>query len=245
MMKFVFCPVCSKENDAESATCQSCGRHIHPSRQNNKIIDLYPSQIREVTESQSSGNEKIISATTEELVGVKGVLTFLCVILIVFIPVMWIGPLREILSTDYSNVANFPAVQNFVNYTKYSHIFFSVISICTGIAIMCKFKGAIGIAKLYWLMQPILILLYGIGLFRVLSAIDPSSTNGLIGEIIFQLIGSIFWGCVWLAYLSKSKRVHATYELKGIRESLQAYGTDGLSIVIYVAALAFLVFLIT
>lgn len=241
-MRFVFCPVCSKENDAKSLICKACGRNIQPSKIDNKIIDLHPSQIREIIEDKSSANQKEPSAAGEELVGVKGVLTFLCVILIVFIPVMWIGSLREILLTGYGDAANFPSVRKFINYAKYSHIFFAVISIFIGIVLMCKLKGAIGIAKTYFLIQPILILLYGIGLFRVLNAIDPISTNGLTGEIIFQLIGSIFWGCVWFTYFSKSKRVHATYELKGVRESLQAYDADVFSIILYVAVFAFLSF---
>lgn len=232
-MRFIFCPVCSEENDATSGACKACGRNLHSSRQNNQIIDVHPSAIREVIDGDLKTNEEIILPTNNELAGIKGVLTFLCVILIVFIPVMWIGPLREIQSTNYGQAANSPAVKNFLNYTKYSHILFAVISIYTGIAIMCKFKGAIGIAKLYWLAQPFLFVFYSIGLFKVLNAIDSSSTNGLTGELIFQLLGSIFWGGVWYAYLSKSKRVLATYELTGIRESLQAYNTDVFSVFLY------------
>lgn len=244
-MRFVFCPVCSKENDAKSLICKACGRNIQPSKIENKIIDLHPSQIREIIENKSSANQRELSSADEELFGIKGFLTFLCVIFIVFIPVMWIGSLMEILSTDYGDAVNFSSVKKFTSYAKYSHTFFALISVFTGIALMCKLRGAIGIAKIYFLIQPILILLYGIGLFRVLNAIDPISTKGLTGEIIFQLIGSIFWGCVWFAYLSKSKRVHATYELKGMRESLQAYGADVFSIILYVAVLAFFIFLIT
>ena len=114
-MRFVFCPVCSKENDAKSLICKACGRNIQPSKIDNKIIDLHPSQIREIIEDKSSANQKEPSAAGEELVGVKGVLTFLCVILIVFIPVMWIGSLREILLTGYGDAANFPSVRDVLN----------------------------------------------------------------------------------------------------------------------------------
>lgn len=232
-MKFIFCPVCSEENDDKSETCKACGRNLHPARSNNQIIDVHPSDVREVFDVDYKRSEELISPANSESAGVKGVLTFLCVVLIVFIPVMWIGPLREILLTDYGQASESTAFKNFQNYTKYTHILFAAISIYTGIAIMCKFKGAIGIAKFYWLSQPFLIALYNIGLFSMLNAINPNTTKGLAGEGIFQILSSIFWSGIWYAYLSNSKRVHATYELTGIRESFRAYNTDVFSVLLY------------
>lgn len=243
-MRFIFCPVCSEENDANLSYCRACGRNLYPSKPSDQIIDVHPSSIREVIDDRQEANEKSLLTINDEFVGVKGFLVFLCVLLIVFIPVMWIGSLRQVLLTDFGDAAHLATFKNFINYTKYTHIFFSAVSIFTGIALMCKFRGAIGIAKLYWLMQPILIALYSFGLFNALNAIDPASTKGLVGESIFNIFGAIFWGCVWYVYLSKSKRVHATYELTGIIESLQAYGAGVFSIILYTTAIAILVFVI-
>ncbi|MCI0561966.1 MAG: zinc ribbon domain-containing protein [Nitrososphaera sp.] len=154
--------------------------------------------------------------------GVKGWLLFLCISMIILGPLLTIGN----LSTNYNAVApffkRFPGVHTATLIQIYGTIALLAFGVCAGVALWSRAKNAVALARKYfWTCITFWWLILFVTAF--VANLPKEVTNEIIAEGMVQaIVGSLSAG-LWLLYLSRSRRVFATYT----NEVRPAYtGTD-------------------
>jgi hypothetical protein len=138
-------------------------------------------------------------------VGVKGWLLFLCISLTVITP----GWFLLLLSSEWREVGAYidtlPLVKQVLLIETISFSGIALFSCYAGWSLWTRRKGAVRIAKIYLITQCVLGILTVITLAGLLN--NAEYTN----KAAKALLSTIFYLVVWYWYLSKSKRVAATY----------------------------------
>jgi len=145
--------------------------------------------------------------------GVRGWLLFLCVVLTV------ISPLATFIScmTGYDDVSpylgQFPGLRLLVLVDAVLSLGLMVFSVYAGTGLWSIRPGAVQTAKRYLLFCLVYAAVAAVLPFMVGL---PSTANGaMFGQGVKTIVGSFAYCAIWYSYLSKSKRVRATYPLNG------------------------------
>ena len=145
-------------------------------------------------------------------VGVGGWLLLLVFGLMFFGPLMGAGRINsDIMSTEsqYANLVTVPAWGTFKSTTWWSFLVVCCLSFYAGLGLA---KGRdISVVKrakiLLWVIGPVASIVMGIFIpLAVFGKVEPDP------QFFGWLIASIIASAIWTAYLSKSRRVKATYE---------------------------------
>lgn len=171
-------------------------------------IKLTPSQKSVSIEKELAEEDLLIEPSYK---GVRGWLLWLCLGLTVFGPVLISGEIinsyKEIGANNMqSRFPDFVLVVTVLNWLKIALVGFGIF---TGISLFAIWPNAIRLAKEY--------ILTTVG-FSVLEVFVYSITDlpdAIKAELAYQhksrLLPALLWAVVWYLYLSKSKRIKATY----------------------------------
>ena len=142
---------------------------------------------------------------------VGGWLLFLCLVLAIISPLM----------TLYSLVTSFAELEpQFVTYPGFKTLFYvdtvlstilMIFSIRAGVSLWKVLPGAVTRAKNYLYLYASYIAVSSIIPFVV--GLPSMFTEAMTPIVLTNIIRSVIFFSVWLAYLNKSKRVKETFEL--------------------------------
>ena len=136
--------------------------------------------------------------------GVRGWLLFFCLSLTIFVPLF---TLYNIISAYNEISSQFYQLPNLLNLVIIAGL--STFSIYVGIKVWRVKPGAVRIAKNYLLLY-LGYMVLGI-LFLLFDSLQAGVDKAIIGELARVVIPSFTNFALWYSYLSKSKRVKATF----------------------------------
>lgn len=141
--------------------------------------------------------------------GVKGWLLLFCVILTIISPVGGTIVIFTGMPVLLEFVGRFPKVVEALICMGILSAGVMAFSIYAGIALWTIRRGAVKIAKIFLVVY--LVYASGIPFLLLMVGLPPSYDEGISRAVFKGIIrGLVFFG-VWFAYLTKSKRVKATY----------------------------------
>lgn len=127
--------------------------------------------------------------------GVRGWLLFLCI---------WLTVSRSCLLLVFALTAALsPDLRSALVMALYA-LFFAY-GTSTGVLLWSKVRGAVVFAKVYMVLQPVIVGM----LWTMYKATPQFAADQSVGTVIGPLIGSI----IWFIYLTYSKRIRNTYGL--------------------------------
>lgn len=153
--------------------------------------------------------------TTGCISGVGGWLLFLVFRLMFIDPLLGTGYInKEIMSAEsqYPELTTIAAWTSFKFAAWLTHIVSCLLGIYAGIGLAIgRTPSVVNRAKLLlWVVGPFTSAIMGVAL-PIIYFGELGSDSGASGYLIGTLIGSIIATAIWTTYLSKSKRVQATY----------------------------------
>ena len=146
-------------------------------------------------------------------VGVGGWLLLLIVSLLVLVPLLGAGRLNaDIVLTEMGH----PNLAKLENWKSYKSALWAVFSVVAALSFWAGFglarsrnASVVGRAKIVlWLIGPLASFVAGV--FIPLLALGKPQANV---QVVVNIVVSALVAALWTAYLSKSKRVRATYTL--------------------------------
>ncbi len=210
---------------AEPIRCECCDQPQQDCRAiHSQSIDPKDLEILEL-ESQENESTKVSSKTTmlnnqlnlakERVSGVKGWLLLLCLNLTIFIPAAYLYQLNCVLDLFNSTrnkilLLMFKAILAYSILTVATMLFLAIFSFYTGLRLWNLKPGAVKIAKAFLITQLLLILT--ITIIRPFITSTLNTGGQIFTAILISLIPSLFQFCLWYLYLTKSSRVHNTYD---------------------------------
>lgn len=168
-------------------------------------------EIDQIEVTLEGGQAPVPKGLADGPVGIGGWLTFLILALVLLSP--FFGAVRigsDIASTEsqYPNLLTFAAWGTYKSAIWSSYLIGSGLSFYAGLGLFASRKATVVTrAKvILWIIGPaatvINLLLIPLAIFGKLQS-DP--------RLFGALLGSIFFTTLWTAYLSKSRRIKATY----------------------------------
>lgn len=207
-----YCQTCNAELMQTMRLCPQCGgrafdampsKNPHPSTQPQSTVQSATGLGGPASNSSMAQPQQGIASNDD--VGVKGWLLLLCVVLTIITP----GYVFLILFSEWRDSVAFfdsiPLVRDVVLIETFSYSGIALFSMYAGWALWTRKKGAVRTAKMYLVAQCIV----GISTMVILAGMinDRETTNGFAKAAL----NGIWHLVVWYWYLSKSKRVAATY----------------------------------
>jgi hypothetical protein len=207
-----YCQGCSAELMPTMRLCPQCGGKTFDSTPSkNPGVSSIPQSPQQNATGLGSNSSNASSTHSQQGlpsnadVGVKGWLLFLCISLTVITP----GWILLLLSSEWRDVGAYidtlPLVKQVLLIETISFSGIALFSCYAGWSLWTRRKGAVRIAKIYLITQCVLGILTVITLAGLLN--NAEYTNGAAKGVL----SAIFYLVVWYWYLSRSKRVAATY----------------------------------
>jgi hypothetical protein len=136
---------------------------------------------------------------TETPSGVRGWLLFLCAILTVVFPITCVLPTVTALQSGHNPLG--------LTYTL-CDLALGVFSFIAGLRLWRIRPNAVAFTKLFLLLRAAFaIAVYVRVLVGTGAALDPNSAESMVSILASPLLFTV----LWYSYLTKSRRVHATY----------------------------------
>jgi hypothetical protein len=153
--------------------------------------------------------EGVVDDLRTDLVGVKGWLFLFCVLLTIFDPLVIVVTLFVVSDGMAARQDLGSEMFRLILVTGVLKIGLAVFSLYTGVSLWRRASRAVTLARAY---------LTAIGLSSVAFLFLPvllgnkmTTAEALSGENVLNVILTVLYVLLWLAYLSRSKRVRATY----------------------------------
>jgi hypothetical protein len=141
-----------------------------------------------------------------ELSGVGGWLTFLCVSLVAFVPIVALVQIVIVLGTPGGNT-----VEQTINVVVYAAL--GAFAVFAGIGLIQIWPNALRLAKAYLFANLV------IGLLNVIALIAFGADIVSVTRSGYRLLGVL----LWLGYLYRSERVRNTYGKNTVRDAAEVF----------------------
>jgi len=146
--------------------------------------------------------------TASEYRGVKGWLLFFCISLTTLSPLITLGNLASGCSAASRVADRLPALMTATGIDSVLAVLVMALGIFAGVSLWTVRPNAVPVAKLYLIALPVYAVLE-IALF--LAILPPRVSDALTSRGTISVLRSLCYAGLWFAYLSRSKRVKATY----------------------------------
>jgi hypothetical protein len=144
----------------------------------------------------------------DEYRGVKGWLLFFCISLTILSPLFTVAGLARGFSAGSRVEDRLPGFMTAMASDSVLAAPIMALGIFAVVSLWAVKPNAVRVAKLYLIVQPV----YAVLEVALFLAILPSSATGTVIEKgTTSVLGSLLYAGLWFSYLSKSKRVRATY----------------------------------
>ena len=190
------CPACGGRNFSPTPPTQGATAPTPPQTAAGKI--------------QSAPNvPQQTNNTSAALVGVRGWLLFLCVSLTILTPLLALVTLVSEWSISKPYFERIPNLKNGIIFEIATYSATALFAVYAGSRLWSIRPNAVKTAKIYLIVQLLVAIIVPI---VVVSIINTSGNlPGAVSAIIKSAMTGIFYFAVWYPYLSRSKRVKATY----------------------------------
>ncbi|HKF55307.1 MAG TPA: DUF2569 family protein, partial [Blastocatellia bacterium] len=140
--------------------------------------------------------------------GVKGWLLFFCISLTILSPLITLGNLASGCSAASRVADRLPALMTATGIDSVLAVLVMALGIFAGVSLWTVRPNAVPVAKLYLIVLPVYAV-FEIALF--LAILPPRVSDALTSRGTISVLRSLCYAGLWFAYLSRSKRVKATY----------------------------------
>lgn len=196
----MFCTKCGAENPNEAHFCHQCGQAIWHG------ASPAPSTS---AEASPPPHKATVSTSTVEP-GVKGWLKFLCFSLTILTPLLAMGLLSKEWGDTKQYFDTWPSLRTAVIVEIWLTVALAGFGAMAGYRLWTLHPRAVSTAKLYFWVQGFAVI--GISMTVIAIADMPDAgRDAMIQESVKSVVRAFFNSLVWLLYLSRSKRVKATY----------------------------------
>ncbi|MFH1066688.1 MAG: DUF2569 family protein [bacterium] len=163
------------------------------------------------TVNQSSPPPPLVTPVDQRYNGVRGWLKFLCFILVVINPLIAIGYLAKLWIDGFSHLNRVHGLLAFMMVGTLLIASVTVFGIYAGIGLWRIRPNAVKTAKQYFLCYLGCSII--LTLLPFVVGIPSAAIDDMLAVVTQGLSKGIVYVAIWYSYLSRSKRVKATYEL--------------------------------
>lgn len=167
--------------------------------------------IPETTDRQSMTSASTSESALPRYRNVGGWLLLLCLSLTVFMPLTTLGSFVLGYSESAKYFNQFPRLLLIIVIDGFLSLGITSFCIYAGIGLWRIRPGAVNMAKRYLLC--FLVYQAIAALLPFLAGLPTAANEAMLAQVAKDTIRSILYVTVWYLYLSKSKRVRATYEV--------------------------------
>jgi Protein of unknown function (DUF2569) len=144
--------------------------------------------------------------------GVGGWLLFFCISLTVFSPLITIVMGVASYSVAFQLLDRFPGVMAVTVIDTFLSLGLMAFSVYAGVSLWRVKSGAVQTAKRY--LSCLLAYVVVASILPLMAGLPSEANEGMILEIIKDASKKVFYVAIWYAYLNKSKRVRATFQIE-------------------------------
>lgn len=208
----IFCTKCGLPNNDTSNYCFKCGTELTKGKANSPtLLDLErPKIIDNYINNHTTAPYK--NSKINELTGVGGWLAFLCLVLMIFSPIV---AFSQIISSwqDISSAAKtYPAFNELGQLLIFFAATTSLWSFVVGYNLYMVNHDAVRYAKIFFFSCPFLVIISGV-LMSSMEGIPHGFKSAMINDVASRAL-SVTGSCIgWYLYLVRSKRIAYTYPM--------------------------------
>lgn len=185
------CPECNAELPDKSKFCPQCGRSMHPP----------------AAEASSRSDRGV-------KVRVGGWLVLFCALLTVAFPLSGIAGMSAHADLSFRpGVDADSPVLNALGQIALGGLIAGVYAFIAGLRIWLGAPNGKRIAVTFLIAYPLIMLLFNFIAFDMIRNVQGAGQ--VRGELISSTLGPFLFAAIWLAYFMLSRRVRATYSLRG------------------------------
>jgi hypothetical protein len=202
----VFCTKCGAENPADAKFCQKCGQEVW----HGASASPADSVICEIPVSPSSKAHKATTGLSDLEPGVKGWLKFLCISLTILSPLVALGVLGKEWGDTKQYFYNWPSLKTAVVTEIWLTAALVSYGVFAGYRLCTLHPLAVTTAKRFLWLQCVGVVAIS-ALVIVIADLPDVGRNAMMEESFKSAFRTFINSAIWLAFLSKSKRVKVTY----------------------------------
>lgn len=207
----MFCIKCGSKNPDDGSFCQKCGIPTWIDTGPAPLTALLEAGLARIPNEAKPGILPVNAKVNERLVGVKGWLLLLCISLTTLIPLFNLYYLNRLWVEFLPYFPTSPEHKKLFKIVATYGFCMPAYGIYAGFLLSVKGPYAVQTTKLF-LAGSLLLVAISYPLLRSIVPFPPEVWNAAAFEFVKEFFKQLVFSSIWFTYLSKSKRVRATYE---------------------------------